>query len=197
MILWVVGLVRVPAVDVTFAADACGPDRAPTAAQVGQHDHPVRAAPGRRAGRCRDGRTARSGEGLTRRLDALVTDPTGDDTEPGDSAAVDGDDTTDEEDVESVVVDIKAHPGNVSLNSLLDGISKLGQVRAVGVPAKAFTGIGVQVINAWRASASASSPSHLRRFTAPVRHVLLAAAAGDHRHPWRSAVVLVWRVEGG
>ncbi|WP_326763678.1 hypothetical protein OG978_03090 [Streptomyces sp. NBC_01591] len=38
-----------------------------------------------------------------------------------------------------------------------------------------FTGVGVQVINAWRARASATSPSHLRRFDAPVRHVLLAA----------------------
>ncbi|MDI9886360.1 hypothetical protein QMZ92_18750 [Streptomyces sp. HNM0645] len=79
----------------------------------------------------------------TPRLDALVfTGPTGDDTDPGDSATVDGDDTADEDDVESVLADIKAHPGNVSLNSLLDEISKLGQVRAVGVPAKAFTGIG-------------------------------------------------------
>lgn len=112
----------------------------------------------------------------TRRLDALIfADPTGDDTDPGDSADVDGDDTADEDDVESVLADIKAHPGNVSLNSLLDEISKPGQVRVVGVPAKAFTGIGVQVVGAWRARASASSPSHLRRFDAPVRHVLLAA----------------------
>ncbi|MFE2471196.1 DUF4158 domain-containing protein [Streptomyces mirabilis] len=116
-------------------------------------------------------------EDCPRRLDALVfTDPTGDDTEPGDGAAVDGDASEeDEDDVESVLADIKAHPGNVSLNSLLDEIKKLKQVRAVGVPAKAFTSIGVQVINAWRARASASSPSHLRRFDAPVRHVLLAA----------------------
>ncbi|MEU7177897.1 MULTISPECIES: Tn3 family transposase [Streptomyces] len=112
----------------------------------------------------------------TRRLDALVfTDPTGDGTEPGDTAAVDGEDTADEDDVESVLADIKAHPGNVSLNSLLDEISKLGQVRAVGVPAKAFAGIGVQVVGAWRARASASSPSHLRRFAPEVRQVLLAA----------------------
>ncbi|MFE7815679.1 DUF4158 domain-containing protein [Streptomyces sp. NPDC057433] len=102
----------------------------------------------------------------TRRLDALVfTDPAGDTSEQGDTAAED-DDTAqdDEDDVESALADIKAHPGNVSLNSLLDEISKLGQVRAVGVPAKAFTGIGVQVVGAWRARASASSPSHLRRF---------------------------------
>ncbi|MEU1164671.1 DUF4158 domain-containing protein, partial [Streptomyces sp. NPDC005921] len=110
-------------------------------------------------------------EDCTRRLDALVfTDLTGGGT------PVDGDTAQDdEEDVESVLADIKAHPGNVSLNSLLDEISKLKQVRAVGVPEKVFTGIGVRVINAWRARASASSPSHLRRFNPEVRHVLLAA----------------------
>lgn len=116
-------------------------------------------------------------EDCPRRLDALVfTDPTDGRATKGDTAEGDGDSATDDEDdVESVLSDIKSHPGNVSLNSLLDEISKLKQVRAVGVPEKVFTGIGVQVVGAWRARASASSPSHLRRFDAPVRHVLLAA----------------------
>ncbi|MEV6593978.1 DUF4158 domain-containing protein [Streptomyces acidicola] len=118
-------------------------------------------------------RLVRAGD-CTRRLDALVfTDPAGDAAE---QAGADGDTAQDdEEEVESVLADIKAHPGNVSLNTLLDEISKLKQVRAVGVPDKAFTGIGVQVVGAWRATASASSPSHLRRFAPEVRHVLLAA----------------------
>ncbi|UQA91477.1 hypothetical protein [Streptomyces halobius] len=42
------------------------------------------------------------------------------------------------EDIEAVLSQIKAHPGNVSLNSLLDEISKLKQVRALAVPADAF-----------------------------------------------------------
>ncbi|MET7931243.1 hypothetical protein ABZT43_46890 [Streptomyces sp. NPDC005349] len=46
----------------------------------------------------------------------------------------------------SVLSDIKSHPGNVSLNSLLDEISQLKQVRAIGVPEKVFAGIGVQVM---------------------------------------------------
>ncbi|MEU7033060.1 DUF4158 domain-containing protein [Streptomyces sp. NPDC046237] len=113
-------------------------------------------------------------EDCPRRLDALVfTDPTGDSEQDDDTASVDGDGA--DEDLESVLSDIKSHPGNVSLNSLLDEISKLKQVRAVSIPAKAFTGIGVQVINAWRARASAAAPSHLRRFSPEVRHVLLAA----------------------
>ena len=115
-------------------------------------------------------RLARSG--CTRALDKLVfTDVT-----PGpEASAAEQAEDEEGEDVEAVLSDIKSHPGNVSLNSLLDEINKLKQVRAVNVPAKAFAGIGVQVINAWRARASASSPSHLRRFDDPVRHVLLAA----------------------
>lgn len=110
-------------------------------------------------------RLVRVAEGVVRRLDALVfTDPTG---------AASGQD--DEDEVESVLSDIKAYPGNVGLNTLLVEISKLKQVRAaVGIPEKVFTGIGVQVVGAWRARASAASPSHLRRFDASVRHVLLA-----------------------
>ncbi|MEU8546243.1 hypothetical protein AB0C81_04405 [Streptomyces roseoverticillatus] len=98
--------------------------------------------------------------GCPRRLDALAfTDLPGAATGQEDGAVADGDAAQDDEDkAESVLSDIKAHPGNVSLNSLLDEMSKLGQVRAVGVPEKVFAGIGVQVINAWRAGASASSP---------------------------------------
>ncbi|MFJ9033498.1 DUF4158 domain-containing protein [Streptomyces sp. NPDC102274] len=115
-------------------------------------------------------------EDCPRRLDALVfTDPTGDSEQDDDTESVDGDGADEDEDVESVLSDIKSHPGNVSLNSLLDEISKLKQVRAVSIPAKAFTGIGVQVINAWRARASAAAPSRLRRFSLGVRHVLLVA----------------------
>ncbi|MEU0720716.1 Tn3 family transposase [Streptomyces lavendulocolor] len=61
------------------------------------------------------------------------------------------------------------------MNSLLDEIKKLKQVRALAVPTDAFARIGPQVIDAWRARAAASSPSHLRRFSSEVRHVLLAA----------------------
>jgi hypothetical protein len=110
-------------------------------------------------------------EGCTRRLDALVfTDPAGhqQDAEP------EGEDSEDD-DVEAVLSQIKAHPGNVSLNSLLDEISKLKQARALAIPADAFTRTGPQVTGAWRARAAASSPSHLRRFNPQVRHVLLAA----------------------
>jgi hypothetical protein len=131
-------------------------------------------------------------EGCPQRLDALVfTDLPGDTTaeregegeDTGDGDTADGD----EDDVEAVLSQIKAHPGNVSLNSLLDEITKLKQVGVVDIPADAFIGIGVRVINAWRAQASASSPNHLRRFDDPVRHVLLAAlrSSGSGRSPTR------------
>ena len=53
----------------------------------------------------------------------------------GDGDTADGD----KNDVEAVLSQIKAHPGNVSLNSLLDEITKLKQVGAVDIPADAFT----------------------------------------------------------
>ncbi|MET7552157.1 hypothetical protein ABZS95_42100 [Streptomyces sp. NPDC005479] len=84
-------------------------------------------------------------------------------------------------------------------------ISKLKQVRAVGIPAKAFTGIGVQVISACRARASAASPSHLRRFDDPVRHVLLAAPLfwmhiqpyGEVRAPFTRHTGTGWKISWG
>ncbi|MFI1035206.1 DUF4158 domain-containing protein [Streptomyces sp. NPDC020951] len=75
-------------------------------------------------------------EGCARRLDALVfTAPTGDGPAQADATAQD-----DEDDVGSVLADVEALPGSVSLNSLLDEISRLKQVRAAGVPEKAFAG---------------------------------------------------------
>lgn len=121
---------------------------------------------------------------ITTRLDALVltqeqtaADVGGTASPAGEPEEESGQDTEEdaEEDVESVLGQIKAHPGNVSLSTLLDEESKLREVRAVGVPADAFAGLGPQVVDAWRARAAASSPSHLRRFEAPVRRVLLAA----------------------
>ncbi|MFG2365039.1 DUF4158 domain-containing protein [Streptomyces mirabilis] len=142
----------------------------PTAAQVGTVIRSALHQADERAVTEVAARLARA-DGCTRRLDALVfTGLTGDGPAQDDATAQD-----DEDDVESVLADIKAHPGNVSLNSLLDEISKLKQVRAVGIPEQVFAGIGVQVVGAWRARASASSPSHLRRFAPEMRHVLLAA----------------------
>nr|WTA00855.1 DUF4158 domain-containing protein [Streptomyces sp. NBC_00857] len=81
-------------------------------------------------------------EGCPQRLDALVfTDPTGDTTaEDADEDTGDADTAdADEDSIEAVLSQIKAHPGNVSLNSLLDEITKLKQVGAVDIPADAFT----------------------------------------------------------
>ncbi|GAA2274293.1 hypothetical protein GCM10010430_70360 [Kitasatospora cystarginea] len=130
---------------------------------------------------------------MPQRLDALVfTDLPGAQGEyvaPEEPAGEGGDSDQDEDDIEAVPSQIKAHPCNDSLNSLLEEISKLKQVRAVGVPAKAFTGIGVQVVSAWRARASAASPSLLRRFDAAVRQVLLAALLFQRRREITDALV--------
>ncbi|MET7517933.1 DUF4158 domain-containing protein [Streptomyces sp. NPDC005480] len=132
-------------------------------------------------------------EDCPRRLDALVfTDPTGDSEQDTDTETVDGDGdgSDDVDDVESVLSDIKSHPGNVSLNSLLDEVKKLEQVRAVGVPASVFTGIGVQVINAWRARASAASPATCGASTIPYgtscSQPCSSSASGRSPTPWWS-----------
>lgn len=66
---------------------------------------------------------------------------------------------------------INAQPGNVSLASLLEEITKLQAVRGVEVPAGVFTGIGARVVDAGRARAAAASPSHLRGYDPPIRRV--------------------------
>ncbi|MFC9932192.1 DUF4158 domain-containing protein [Streptomyces sp. NPDC127190] len=59
-------------------------------------------------------------EECPRRLDALIfTDPTDNDdaADQDEAAAVDDDSTEEDDEIESVLSDIKDHPGNVSLNS--------------------------------------------------------------------------------
>jgi hypothetical protein len=100
-------------------------------------------------------------EGCTRRLDAMVfTGLTGDGPAQDDATAQD-----DEDDVESVLADIKAHPGNVSLNSLLDEIST-GHQRLAG------QSIGVL--------SQPPAPLRPRSAARPARRPALPAAAGDH-----------------
>jgi len=74
-----------------------------------------------------------------------------------------------------VLASIKTDPGNVSLASMLTEITKLEAVRAIGLSATLFTGIGPKVVTTWRARAAVESPSHLRRHAQPVRLALSAA----------------------
>ena len=79
------------------------------------------------------------------------------------------------EDHLEVLALVKSSPGNVSLDSMLTEITKLGLVRGIGVPTKAFTEVAAKVVAGWRAKAAVEAPSHLRRHPDDLRITLLAA----------------------
>lgn len=75
----------------------------------------------------------------------------------------------------SFLVELKADPGQLGLETLVNEIDKLERVRALGLPADLFTGVSEKLVAAWRARAVTHYPSHLRASARPVRLTLLAA----------------------
>ncbi len=75
----------------------------------------------------------------------------------------------------SLLVLIKASPGNVSLESMMTEIDKLQAVRALELPAGLFTDVAPKVLEEWRARATVEAPSHLRRHPQALTLTLLAA----------------------
>ena len=76
---------------------------------------------------------------------------------------------------------IKSVPGNVSLESMLAEIGKLGAVRAAGLPDGVFAGVAPKVVAAWRARAAVEAPSHLRTHPPALMLTLLAALVHERR----------------
>ncbi len=74
-----------------------------------------------------------------------------------------------------VLAELKTHPGNVSLDSMLAEVAKLSSARAVGLPAGLFADVAPKVVAGWRARAAVDSPSHLREHPQPTRLAMLAA----------------------
>jgi TnpA family transposase len=102
---------------------------------------------------------ARLGTGPADRLSELVA-------EQEDEAAKGG---------RGVLAELKADPGQVSLDSLLSEIDKLQRIRALQLPHDLFAGTPEPVVGAWRARAAQEYPSDLRDRPRPVRLTLLAA----------------------
>ena len=75
----------------------------------------------------------------------------------------------------SMLAQIKADPGRVSLETLLSEVAKLAQVKALGLPASLFADVSERVVSAWTARAMRAYPSDLRAADVPVRLTLLAA----------------------
>lgn len=63
----------------------------------------------------------------------------------------------------SFFTELKSDPGKLGLETLLAEITKLGRVRAIGLPAGLFTDVEEKRILRWRARAVAEYPSTLRR----------------------------------
>jgi len=74
-----------------------------------------------------------------------------------------------------VLGELKADPGQISLDSLLAEVDKLGRIRSLGLPASLFAGATDPALDAWRARAAQEYPSDLRERPRPVRLSLLAA----------------------
>ncbi len=125
----------------------------------GRLERIVGAARSRAADRFCAGTTARLGTDAAERLDELVAERADDEpASPGGALA-----------------ELKADPGQVSLDSLLAEVEKLQRIRAIGLLADLFTGTPEPVVAAWRARAAQEYPSDLRDRPRPVRLTLLAA----------------------
>lgn len=103
---------------------------------------------------------ARLSADTQRRLEELIADTSGDD---GPAVGRRG-----------VLAELKADPGQLGLETLLNEIAMLGRVRSLGLPSDLFAGCSEKLLGAWRARAASCYPSDLWASAAPVRLTLLA-----------------------
>ncbi len=74
-----------------------------------------------------------------------------------------------------MLAELKADPGQASLETLLREVDKLAAVRALGLPPGLFADCSERLVEAWRARATRSYPSDLSASPRQVRLTLLAA----------------------
>lgn len=74
-----------------------------------------------------------------------------------------------------LLAELKADPGQVSLDTLLREVDKLEAVKALQLPPGLFADCSERLVEAWRARATRSYPSDLAAAPQPVRLTLLAA----------------------
>ncbi|MGH3973613.1 MAG: DUF4158 domain-containing protein [Pseudonocardiaceae bacterium] len=77
--------------------------------------------------------------------------------------------------------ELKEDPGPLTLDTLLNEITKLERVKAVGLPAELFADASEKVVAVWRARAMKMYPSDFLAAAAPVRLTLLAALCWTRR----------------
>lgn len=84
------------------------------------------------------------------------------------------------------LAELKADPGQLGLETLLNQIAMLERVRSLGLPADLFDGRSEKLLGSWRARAARCYPSDLRASAAPsAPHApglpVLGANGRDHR----------------
>ena len=78
-------------------------------------------------------------------------------------------------DEDGLLAELKADPGPLGLDTLFAEISKLGTVKALGLPESLFTETSDRLVADWRSRAARMFPSDFRACSEPVRLTLLAA----------------------
>jgi len=103
------------------------------------------------------------------KMDALLSSGADEDGAVGEGSAASWDRRR------SVVGWLKADPGRVGLESVLEEVEKLRRVREVGVPEGLFDRVSPKVLKAYRQRAATEKPSELRAHPKEVRAALMAA----------------------
>jgi hypothetical protein len=87
---------------------------------------------------------------------------------------------------------LKRDPGAVGLDSLLTEITKLNDVRKLGLPDELFTDCSEKLVAAWRARAIKMYPSDFRDTSEDVRITLLAALCSSRQAEITDALSTCW-----
>ncbi len=77
--------------------------------------------------------------------------------------------------IRSTLATLKDTAGRVKVDTVLEELAKLTELRALGLPPQLFQGIPPRVTGQYRHRAASEPPRELRRHPAPLRHILLAA----------------------
>jgi len=112
-------------------------------------------------------------------LDGLLETGSADDSQDADAA----------ENRRSVLNDLKADAGAISLDSVITEIAKLERLRSLGLPADLFEEVSLKVIERFRQRAAAEAPSELRAHTPALRATLVSALCWLHRREVTDSLV--------
>ncbi len=77
--------------------------------------------------------------------------------------------------IRSTLATLKDTAGRVKVDTVLEELAKLAELRALGLPPHLFQGVPPRVVGQYRHRAASEPPRELRRHPEALRHVLLAA----------------------